>query len=418
MTAPSRHVLTGLDEVRFGRGPARIQRDPATRRLTINIPDPRMSADHGRLVRHGVTWVLDDATSKNGCMLNGALVRQGVLANGDLLELGHTIFVFRVAPLPPGPPDVTADELARAAADLTTFSPELAASFARLVQIAASDVPVLILGESGTGKELAAHALHTHSGRAGPFVTVSLGALPEPFVEAAPVSHRGSNPGGVIDRLGLIRSADRGTMFLDEIAELRASSRAGFLRVLGDRKVTPPGDTRAVCVDVRFCAATHHAVDDLAESGEFRRERYTHLFGFTIELPPLRRRREDLGLFVRTLLARWPGSDRVRFTPAAARLLHRHDWPYNVRQLERALAQATALTQERAIDVADLSLGRVQSPTRPEIEHDDALRAKLIGLLELHRGNIAVVARALDQDRMQIHRWMRRFALDLETFRR
>ena len=95
--APSRHVLTGLDEIRFGRGPTRVQRDTAARRLTLNIPDPRMSADHGRLVRLGMSWAIDDTTSKNGCVLNGVPVRQGVVEDGDLLELGHTLFV-----LPPG----------------------------------------------------------------------------------------------------------------------------------------------------------------------------------------------------------------------------------------------------------------------------------------------------------------------------
>src|SRR5512140_270106 len=122
---PARHVLTDLEEVRFGRGPARVHRDLTARRLTLNIPDPRMSADHGRLVRRGVAWAIDDATSKNGCVLNGSLVRQGLLGDGDLVELGHTMFVFRVASPPPGPPDITAAQLPGGGVDLATFSPEL-----------------------------------------------------------------------------------------------------------------------------------------------------------------------------------------------------------------------------------------------------------------------------------------------------
>jgi len=123
---------------------------------------------------------------------------------------------------------------------------------------------------------------------------------------------------------------------------------------------------------------------------------------------------------VRTLLGRRPGGENARFTPAAARLLHTHDWPYNVRELERALAPAVALAEGRAIDVADLPLERGTSAARPdgEDDDDDALRAKLTGLLEAHRGNIAAVARAVGKDRMQVHRWVRRFAIDLRTFRR
>jgi DNA-binding NtrC family response regulator len=367
-----------------------------------------------------VTWSIEDATSKNGSVLNGSQVRQAVLGDGDLLELGHTMFVFRVAPMPAGPLDVTADQLttAAAAAGLATFSAELAASLARLERIAPTDVPVLILGETGTSKELAACALHAHSGRPGPFVPVNCGALPETCFEPERFgARRGASHGPVTDRHGLIRGADRGTLFLEEIAELRSSSRAAFLRVLQHHEVVPAGQTRAIKVDVRFCAASHRVLDDLVDSGGSRRECYAQLFGATIELPPLRRRREDLGLLVRTLLARHPRGEHARFTPAAARLLHRHDWPYNLRQLERELTAAVALAEGRAIGVADLPLGRAQSPG-PEIERFDSLRTRLVGLLDLHRGNIAAVARALDKDRMQIHRWMRRFALDLETFRR
>ncbi|HEX4416853.1 MAG TPA: sigma 54-interacting transcriptional regulator [Kofleriaceae bacterium] len=427
--APARHVLAELDEVRFARGPARIERDAAARRLTLHIPDPRMSADHGRLVRRGLAWTLDDAASKNGCVINGAPARRGVLGDGDLLELGHTLFVFRVAPAPPGPPDVTADQLAHADGELATFSAELGAAFARLDRIADTDVPVLILGETGTGKELVARALHARSGRPGAFIAVNCGALPETLVEAELFgARRGAYSGALADRPGLVRGADRGTVFLDEIAELRAGSQAAFLRVLQEHEVLPLGETRAIKVDVRFCAATHRPLDELVEHGAFRRDLYARLFGLTIELLPLRRRREDLGLLVRALLARRPGGGRARFTPPAARLLHRHAWPYNVRELERALALAVALAEDRAIDAGDLALERAPRPVAAaaaaslppplDDDDDDALRARLVGLLEAHRGNIAAVARALDKDRMQVHRWVRRFAIDLAAFRR
>jgi transcriptional regulator with AAA-type ATPase domain len=421
MTAPSRHVLTGLDEVRFGRGDAKMTRD--ARRLTLRIPDPRMSSDHGRLVRDGAAWRLDDPSSKNGCILNGELTRTEVLGDGDVLELGHTFFLFRLAAAAPGAPDLDADALTPPAPDLATFAGGLAESYARLARVADTDVPVLVFGETGTGKELVARAVHALSARKGPFVAVNCGALPETLVEAELFgAKRGAFSGATADRPGLVRGADGGTLFLDEIAELRASSQAAFLRVLQEREVMPLGDTRAQKVDVRFVAATHRKLDDLVQSGGFRRDLYARLFGFTIELPPLRARREDLGLLVRALLARRPGGVSASFTPAAARMLHAYDWPLNVRELEKVLASAVALAKGRAIDVADLP-DVVRTPPAPSSaatssSGDDALKAKLVALLETHRGNIAAVARAVGKDRMQVHRWVRRFAIDLDAFRR
>jgi transcriptional regulator with PAS, ATPase and Fis domain len=422
---PSRHLLAGLDEVQFGRGPSGFERTGKVLRLRID--DPRMSTDHGRLLRRGDAWHIDDPSSKNGCVLNGSFTRSGVVGDHDILELGHTFLVFRLATVVPGPLDVSADKLESPTADLATFNGDLAASYARLAKVAATDVPVLVFGETGTGKELVARALHQLSQRRGPFVAVNCGALPETLVEAELFGARkGAFSGATTDRPGLVRGADTGTLFLDEIAELRASSQAALLRVLQEREVLPLGETRAVRVDVRFCAATHRHLEDMVESGGFRRDLYSRLYGFTIDMPPLRHRREDLGLMIRALLARRPGGDRATFTPAAARLLLRHDWPHNVRELERALASAVALADGRAIDVADLPEPIVRGPTRlpaptqagSPATDDAALRSELVALLEEHNGNVAAVARAFGKDRMQIHRWVRRFALDLDSFRR
>jgi transcriptional regulator of acetoin/glycerol metabolism len=417
---PSRYLLRGLEEVRFGRGEPMCERRGNT--LTLRIDDPRMSSDHGRLVRRGEAWHIEDPSSKNGCVVNGALTRSGVIGDHDTLELGHTFFVFRVATAVAGPPDLSATALASPAPELATFAGDLAASYVRLEKVAPTDVPVLVFGETGTGKELAARAVHTLSQRKGPFVALNCGALPETLVEAELFgAKRGAFSGAQADRLGLVRSADGGTLFLDEIGELRPSSQAALLRVLQEREVMPLGDTRAVKVDVRFCAATHRQLEDMVDSGAFRRDLYSRLFGFTLDLPPLRERREDLGLLIRALLARRDGGDRASFTPAAARVLHQYDWPHNVRELERVLSTSVALADGRPIDVMDLPEPVRRGPTRapaPPPQDSTPLRGELVALLEQHKGNVAAVARALGKDRTQIHRWVRRFALDLDSFRR
>jgi sigma-54 dependent transcriptional regulator, acetoin dehydrogenase operon transcriptional activator AcoR len=428
LTEPSRHLLDELDEVRFGRGDRQICR--AGRSLSLHMPDPRMSSDHGRLVREGAGWVLDDPRSKNGCVVNGHLTRRRALADGDLIELGHTFCMFRVAEPATGAPDLTASELAAPAPELATFAGELERAFARCARIAATEVPVLILGETGTGKEVVARALHALSGRSGPFIAVNCGALPETLLEAELFGARkGAYSGAVLDRPGLVRSADGGTLFLDEIAELRGPSQAAFLRVLQEREVVALGDTRPVSVDVRFCAATHQHLDDMMESGGFRRDLYARLYGYVVELPALRQRREDLGLLVRALLQRTDGGERAKLTATSARMLFRHDWPNNVRELEKALASAVALADGRSIVPDDLpepvrrepaprAVGSAaRLPSTPPLD-DDALRTRLVSLLESHEGNVAAVARAMGKERMQIHRWARRFGLDLDSYRR
>ncbi len=415
---PSRHLLDGIDEVVFGRGERAVERDVAARRLVLRLPDARMSSDHGRLVRARGAWTLDDPRSKNGVVVNGAPTRAAVLGDGDVLELGHTFCLFRVAPAADGPPDVDADALAVPDPALTTFNGELATAFARLARVATTDVPVLIAGDTGTGKELVARAVHHGSARTGPFVAVNCGALPESLVEGELFGARkGAFSGATHDRPGLIRAADHGTLFLDEIAELRPPSQAALLRVLQEREVLPLGDTAPVPVDVRIVAATHRRLDQRVADGAFRDDLYARLNGYAIELPPLRARREDLGLLLRALLARRPGGAQATISPAAARLLFAYAWPHNVRELEKTVASALALAADRPIGVDDLPpavrRGVVAPPPPPE--DDDALRARLVALLAEHQGNVAAVARALGKERMQIHRWAKRLGIDLAT---
>jgi DNA-binding NtrC family response regulator len=268
-----------------------------------------------------------------------------------------------------------------------------------------------------------ARAVHALSRRTGAFVPINCGALPPTLIESTLFGHRkGAFSGAGEDRPGLVRSADRGTLLLDEIGDLPAAAQVTFLRVLQEHEVVPVGDARPVKVDVRLVTATHRPLGDLVQSGTFRADLYARMAGLTVRLPRLAERREDLGLLVGTLLRRLvPDPDKVSFAVAAARALFRHDWPLNVRELEKSLGVAVALAGGGQVKLEHLPEA-VRGQPPPALpaggEGDDRLRAELVALLTEHNGNISMVARAMGKGRMQIHRWLKRYGLEPAAFRR
>jgi DNA-binding NtrC family response regulator len=423
LTAASRHRLGTIEEVVLGRGERRDvhRRD---RRLALALPDAWLSTEHARIRSVLHRYALEDRGSRNGTFVNGARVREIMLEDGDVIQIGHSFLVFRVALPDARADDLDAVELDAKPAGLATLSPPLARQVERLERVAQSSESVLVGGESGTGKELVARAVHSLSGRSGAFVPVNCGSLPEALVEAELFGHRrGAFSGAIADRVGYVRAAHGGTLFLDEIADLRPPSQAALLRVLQERQVVPLGAERPLEVDVRFCSATHRVLPELVKRELFRGDLHARLRGFELLLPPLRERIEDLGLLLGALLRR--RGESATFKPAAARALFTHRWPDNVRELEQTLGTALALSAGAPVDLGHLPsalafpsdatpAGASRRPLRPaEVAH----RSELIRLLREHQGNIAAVSRATGKGRQQIHRWLKRYGLDQDTFR-
>ena len=409
LAPPSRHSLAGVNEAQLGRGERGVARTGS--RLAVTIADRAMSVVHARLIELRGRWILEDAGSKNGTLVNGTAVDRAVLLDGDLLELGRTFVRFRQASSLAAPETLDLDAGALPPR-LATFSGPLADAFAALLRVAASMVPVTIVGETGTGKEVAARAVHAASGRKGPFVALNCGAIPQQLVEATLFGHRkGAFSGAVEDRPGLVRSADGGTLFLDEVGDLPPAAQTALLRVLQEREVVAVGDSRPVRVDFRVVAATHRRLEDLVSGGAFRKDLLARLSGFTLELPPLRERLDDLGLLIRTLLS---GSQARPIQVAAARAMFRHSWPLNIRELEHCLETAVALAGRGPIELKHLPAA-LRAGADPD---PDRIRTELVTLLAEHDGNVAEVARTMGKGRMQIHRWLKRFGLDLSSFRR
>jgi hypothetical protein len=358
LALPARYLLRGLDQVTVGRGEARGATAQGAM-LSLLVADRRISTSHALLRRVGDGWMIEDQGSKNGTLVDGKPVQRAPLADGALLELGDTFLLFRSdLEVPAGSPAILDGSELRAPTEvLATMGLALGVDLAKLRSIAASKVAVLVGGETGTGKELVARAIHKLSGRRGALQALNCAALAPGRIEAELFGHRKEAfPGAGEERPGLVAGADQGTLFLDEVGDLPLAAQGALLRVLQESEVLPLGATTPVRVDLRLVCATNRDLGALVAQGKFRADLLARLGGFTLTLPPLRRRREDLGLIIATLLPRLAAdrAGQVTFGYEAARALLRYEWPHNIRELERCLAAALVLASDGAVKLEHL----------------------------------------------------------------
>ena len=255
---------------------------------------------------------------------------------------------------------------------LWTCDPGMQRVFRIVEKAAQSEASVLLRGETGTGKELLAKALHRLSPRQrGPFHAISCAALPASLLESELFGHaRGAFTGAVRDNPGHFRLADRGTLFLDEVAEMPLEVQAKLLRVLETHTIIPVGGRESVAVDVRIIAATHKALREEVEAGRFRADLMYRLRVVPIFIPALRERKQDVRLlaehFIEELNRRSPRRIE-RISSGAAATLAQHDWPGNVRELRNAIEYAFVIGEGAVLEIADLppELGGVTNATAP-----------------------------------------------------
>jgi two-component system NtrC family response regulator len=228
-------------------------------------------------------------------------------------------------------------------------------------KIATTNVPVLLLGESGTGKEALARAVHDLGPRAKqPFVAINCGAIPENLLESELFGHeRGAFTGAVKQTIGKIETANKGTLFLDEVGDLPHPLQVKLLRFLQDQIVERIGGRQKIQVDVRIVSATNANLDEKISQGMFRGDLFYRMNAFTIRIPPLRERGADIALLANYFLSRF-NQEFARgirgFTEHATHAMNVHDWPGNVRELENRLKRAVVMADRRLIDAADLEL--------------------------------------------------------------
>ena len=229
-------------------------------------------------------------------------------------------------------------------------------------KVARSNTTVLVRGETGTGKELIAGAIHHNSLRAARnFIKVNCAALQENLLESELFGHeKGAFTGADKQRIGRFEQADGGTLFLDEIGDMSANTQAKILRVLQEHEFERLGGTRTLKVDVRLIAATNRDLTTMVEAGAFREDLYYRLNVVTIEMPPLRERKEDIAALSGFFIRRFSGELKKKvegLEPEALKLLMRYQWPGNIRELENAIERAMLLTDGPQIGVDDLRLG-------------------------------------------------------------
>lgn len=306
-------------------------------------------------------------------------------------------------------------------------TPVMQEVFATLRSIKTSSLPVLVLGESGTGKELVARALHFNGLRKnGPFLTENCAAFPEQLLESQLFGHaRGAFTGAARQQRGLFLEANGGTLFLDEIGEMSAGLQARLTRVLETGEVRPVGRSQPVRVDVRIIAATHRDLDEMTREGQFRHDLLFRLNVITIELPPLRERKDDIPLLVSHFLeelAQENGTSIPGIEDSALELLCARDWPGNVRQLRNEISRLTVFRQGKVITAEDVRLiapeGVPVAPDRAEPPEDvislkEMEKRHILRALEETSGDRTRAARLLRVGRATVFRKIKDYGLDV-----
>lgn len=301
--------------------------------------------------------------------------------------------------------------------------------------LALSQSPILIFGETGTGKELFARFIHRLSGRPKEtFITVNCAAIPEPLVESLLFGHKkGAFTGAVTDQIGKFDTANKGTLFLDELGELPLSAQAKLLRVLQDGLVEPLGQTRPHKVDVRVVGATNRDLRKLVRQGKFREDLFYRLNVGEIKIPPLRERRSDIPKLSLYILDRLNGSLRrpKRLSPKALSRLQAHSWPGNVRDLENVMERSLRLCRRDVLEADDLLITEPVTcadplDTLPEpyegfsLEEflGSARKQMILRALEAANGNQSQAARLLGMTPQAVHKFQQQIASEIPSVKR
>jgi DNA-binding NtrC family response regulator len=416
----------------LGRG-ANIEKE----RVTIGrssgcdlvLNDPSVSYLHAELVINEDGHLLRDLGSTNGIFMFGHRIESIFLRPGSAFQVGNNLLRFEPSESLVSIPLSLRERFGRALGR----SVRMRELFAVLEKAATSDLPILLRGETGTGKELLAEAIHGYSLRKNrKWVVLDCGSVPPNLIEDTLFGHeKGAFTGADAMRAGMFEESNGGSLFLDEVGELRLDLQPKLLRVLEQGEVQRLGGVRTLPVDVRIVSATHRNLWAMVDDGLFRQDLLYRLSVVEVEVPPLRERPEDIGLLVEHFLAE---TNRMRqevdlpvfeLDEEAMVFLQSHPWPGNVRELRNAMERAAHLVQGDRIQRADLMLDlygsrpRSSLPIDTQVPYKDAKarlveqfeREYLLRLMQEEDGNLSAASRRAGLARHHLRNLCRRYAI-------
>ncbi len=305
-------------------------------------------------------------------------------------------------------------------------SPKLREVFHLIEKVAPTDATVLIQGDSGTGKELVARRLHELSTRREKtFLSINCGALPLTLLESELFGYeKGSFTGATSSKEGLFKAADEGTLFLDEVGDMPQALQVKLLRVLQDKQILPIGGRKAFSVNVRILSATNKNLKEEVEKGRFREDLYYRINIFTIDVPPLRERTEDIPLLLNHFMKRYNkefGKSVDRISPELMRFFLEYDWPGNIRELENYVERAILMAEGKQLELSAIPADVQKTPKIPSGEPGDILPFKeakenfernyIVSLLKRYNGVISKAARASRIPRPNFYEKLKKYGI-------
>jgi DNA-binding NtrC family response regulator len=422
------------------------------------LPDKSVSSLHARIIKVADAatsggrdgYEIQDLGSTNGTFVDGRQIGDSTpLRPGSVIFLGAQVLVFRV--ITPAELAAIGEDIRLPFAPVPTLSPSLAVVCGKLRRLAPSSSEIFLLGETGVGKEVFARAIHQLSGRTGPLVAINCAAIPRELVESELFGYeKGAHSTAQGRKAGFIESAQGGTLFLDELGEMPIEIQSKLLRFLQDRRFTPLGSTRAQEADVRIIAASSRTAVAKGGGGSIQAALLGRLGAQPIQLPALRDRIEDLGRLAAFFLGQSTPEREQVFETEAFHALYLHDWPHNIRELQKVITEAELLRGGASMiafehlpdsvtasvetsgdlpeapgggtdagagggvphELADTATGKTGRTRRPPPSAEE-----LTSLLGVFQGNVAEVARHLNRQYAVVWRCIQRYGISAEQYR-
>jgi len=400
-----RNLVLGVPHVRIGAGSSN----------DVVLEDAHASRFHCELRKTDEGWLLRDLGSLNGTRVGEVAVKEGLLSSGATLTVGETRIRFLADE---GKPEEVVASPRQQFGDVVGRSLRMREVFAVLERIGPTDLTVLVGGETGSGKDVIARAIHASSPRAKkPFVVFDCAAVAPNLIESELFGHvKGAFTGANESRDGAFVRADGGTLFLDEIGELALDLQPKLLRALEQRMVRPVGGGKELPVDVRIIAATHRNLEQAVKESTLRQDLFFRLSVVSVQVPPLRHRRDDLPLLIERILM--ASGKHVGLAPETMTILERYDWPGNVRELKNVVESAAAVCDGEQIEPKHLMFfkPRRRDPTVEKLPLagktlESIERAAIAQTLEHCGGNKTRAARALGISPSTLYEKVKKYSL-------